>query len=164
MRSTVHLGLLALVLLCTITTPALGQDDVGYRGWGPRLGLTIDPDQFHFGAHFDIGAARKVRFQPNLEVGLGSDLVLFCLNAEAAYRFSSNWDSWSPYLGGGIGVNIASDDDDGVTDESDTEFGVNALFGVERGLSSGDRFFVESKFGLVDSPDVKITAGWTFFH
>ena len=85
-------------------------------------------------------------------------------NIFAAYRFRSDWDSWGPYLGGGIGVNITSSDEDGVTDESDTEVGVNALFGVERGLSSGDRFFVETKVGLVDAPDWKFTAGWTFYH
>lgn len=37
--------------------------------------------------------------------------------------------------------------------------------GIEKGLSSGDRFFIEGKLGLVDeSPDVKTTVGWTFHH
>ena len=43
--------------------------DIGFRGWGPRLGVSINPDQFHFGAHLDFGNfARHVRFQPNIEL------------------------------------------------------------------------------------------------
>jgi len=39
--------------------------DVGFRGWGPRVGVSINPDQVHFGAHLDFGQfAKHVRFQP----------------------------------------------------------------------------------------------------
>ncbi len=138
------------------------SSDVGFRGWGPRVGLTIDPDQVHFGAHLDFGNfARRVRFQPNIEVGVGNDLTVVALNAEASYRFRDKWDVWTPYLGGGVGANIMSRDGRG---DSDTDVGLNALGGIERGLSDGDRFFTEVKLGLVDSPDVKLTVGWTFYH
>ena len=93
--------------------PALaGPDtDVGFRGWGPRVGLSLNPDQVHFGAHLDFGNfAQHVRFQPNVELGFGDDVKLFTINAEAAYRFSSTWDVWTPYLGGGLGANIKSFD------------------------------------------------------
>ncbi len=148
--------------------PALalaGPDaEVGFRGWGPRVGLSINPDQVHFGAHVDFGQfANHVRFQPNLELGLGDHVKLLTLNAEAAYRFSTKWDVWSPYLGGGLGANIKSYDN-GKNNASHTDLGVNLLGGIERGLSSGDRFFVESKFSLNDVPDVKVTVGWTFYH
>jgi len=148
--------------------PALAQadpeTDIGFRGWGPRVGLSIDPDQFHFGAHLDFGQfARHVRFQPNVEIGFGDDVDLFTVNAEAAYRFREQWDVWSPYLGGGLGANIRRYDD-GDDSDSDTELGVNLLGGIERGLSKGDRFFIEGKFSLNDIPDAKITVGWTFYH
>lgn len=140
--------------------------DVGFRGWGPRLGLTVNPDQFHFGAHMDFGNfAQHVRFQPNVEVGLGDDLTLVTVNFEAAYRFRETWDVWSPYLGGGLGVNFASYDTEGLDGDTSTDLGVSLLGGIEKGLSSGDRFFVETKLGVVDeSPDVKVTVGWTFYH
>lgn len=146
-----------------------GQDplsDIGFRGWGPRLGLTISPDQFHFGAHMDFGNfAQHVRFQPNVEVGLGDNLTLVTLNFEAAYRFRETWDVWSPYLGGGLGVNFASFDTNGLQDDTSTDLGVSLLGGIEKGLADGDRFFVETKLGLVDeSPDAKVTIGWTFYH
>jgi opacity protein-like surface antigen len=138
--------------------------DVGFRGWGPRVGLSIDPDQVHFGGHIDFGNfADHVRFQPNLEIGFGDHVDLFTINAEAAYRFSSRWDVWTPYLGGGIGANIKRVDVKGKSN-SDTDLGVNLLGGIEKGLSNGDRFFIEGKFSLNDVPDVKVTVGWTFYH
>lgn len=139
-------------------------DDVGFRGWGPRIGLSFNPDQVHFGTHLDFGQfAEHVRFQPNLELGFGDDVKLFAMNAEASYRFSSRWDVWSPYLGGGVGVNVKSFDV-GDDERTQTDLGVNLLAGVEKGLSSGDRFFFEGKVSLNDAPDVKLTVGWTFYH
>lgn len=160
--------ILLVAALATALAPALalaGPDtDVGFRGWGPRVGLSLNPDQFHFGAHMDFGNfARHVRFQPNVELGLGDHTKLIAVNAEAAYRFSSAWDVWTPYLGGGVGANIKSVDFAGHT-TSHTDLGVNALGGVEKGLANGDRFFIEGKFSLNDSPDAKITVGWTFYH
>ncbi len=166
MRSTGKI--LAAVALGVAIGPALAlaspETEVGFRGWGPRIGLSVNPDQVHFGAHADFGQfAKHVRFQPNLELGLGDDVKLVTLNAEAAYRFSSRWNVWSPYLGGGLGANIKSYDN-GKANTSHTDLGVNLLGGIERGLSSGDRFFVEGKVSLNDVPDFKVTAGWTFYH
>lgn len=140
--------------------------DVGFRGWGPRVGITMNPDQVHFGAHVDFGNfAEHVRFQPNVEVGIGDNLFVVALNAEAAYRFASQWDVWTPYLGGGIGINFVSlDEDVAGVDNSSTNFGLNLLGGIEKGLANGHRFFVEGKLGLADAPDFKATVGWTFFH
>ena len=138
--------------------------DVGFRGWGPRVGLSLNPDQVYFGAHLDFGNfAGHVRFQPNLELGFGDHLKLFTVNAEAAYRFSSQWDVWTPYLGGGVGANIKSYDAGG-HNNSQTDLGVNLLGGLEKGLSGGDRFFIEAKVSLNDVPDAKIAVGWTFYH
>lgn len=160
--------ILISVLMGVALTPAIAladpDTDVGFRGWGPRVGLSVNPDQVHFGGHLDFGQfAKHVRFQPNVELGFGDNVDLFTVNAEAAYRFSQQWDVWSPYLGGGVGANIrrynnANDK------ETETELGVNVLGGIEKGLSSGDRFFVEGKFSLNDVPDVKVTVGWTFYH
>lgn len=142
------------------------QMKIGFRGWGPRVGLSLNPDQVHFGAHLDYGQfANHVRFQPNLELGFGDGVKLFTINAEAAYRFNSTWDVWTPYLGGGVGANIESkDDEQNSKSETDLVLGVNLLGGFEKGLSNGDRFFVEAKVSVNDVPDAKIAIGWTFFH
>ena len=169
MRKTLTITVLAVALTLAFAPVATRADiddpgsKVGFRGWGPRVGLTFNPDQFHFGAHLDFGNfGHHVRFQPNVEIGFGDDLTLFAINAEAAYRFASRWDVWTPYLGGGIGANIVSADngDRG----SDTDFGASILGGIEKGLANGHRFFIEAKLGLADSPDVKATVGWTFYH
>jgi hypothetical protein len=146
--------------------PARADPDTeGYRGWGTRVGLSLDPDQIHFGAHIDFGHfARHVRFQPNVEFGFGGHMKLFALNAEAAYRFSSRWDAWSPYLGGGLGANIKNFDNDNDNNNSHTDLGINVLGGIEKGLLNGNRFFIETKFSLNDAPDAKVTVGWTFYH
>jgi hypothetical protein len=165
MRTTAVIILMALTLAPGAARAARESDpgsDIGFRGWGPRLGVSINPDQFHFGAHLDFGNfARHVRFQPNIELGLGDHVTLLTINAEAAYRFLSSWEVWTPYLGGGLGVNVKSFNN---SNNSETDLGVNVLAGIEKGLSSGDRFFLEAKFSLNDVPDAKVTVGWTFYH
>lgn len=159
--------LLAIVMgVALIPALAVAGDytDVGFRGWGPRVGLSVNPDQVHFGGHLDFGQfAKHVRFQPNVEVGFGDNVDLFTVNAEAAYRFSAQWDVWSPYLGGGVGANIKRFNNSS-DKETETDLGVNLLGGIEKGLASGDRFFIEGKFSLNDVPDAKVTVGWTFYH
>lgn len=142
--------------------------DVGYRGWGPRVGATINPDQFHAGVHLDMGSlANRVRLQPNAEIGFGDDLILLSTNFEVAYRFQEEWSDWSPYFGGGPSFNVYSIDDpgdDGIGDDTEFELGFNLLGGIEKGLRDGDRFFLEGKVGFADSPDFKAQIGWTFFR
>jgi hypothetical protein len=128
-------------------------------GWGPRLGLTMDPDQVHFGAHLDAGyLAGQLRFQPAFEMGFGDNRDLAAFNFDLLYLFNDNLGSWGPYLGGGPALNMV---DNG---RSDWDAGLNAVGGIERGLSSGGRFLTELRLGLIDAPDLKWTVGWTFQH
>jgi hypothetical protein len=154
----------ALVVTVGATVARAAPDtNVGFAGWGPRVGASVNPDQVYFGAHLDYGNfARHVRFQPNLELGFGDDVKLFTINAEAAYRFRSTWEVWTPYLGGGIGANIKSIDSGG-SNSSQTDLGINLLGGIEKGFYSGNRFFVEAKVSVNDVPDLKIAIGWTFY-
>jgi hypothetical protein len=165
-RSTMILVAAALaVVACSGPALADPYTDVGFRGWGPRVGVSLDPDQIHFGAHFDYGNfAQHVRFQPNVEFGFGDHANLYTFNAEAAYRFSGQWDVWSPYLGGGLGANVKSWDGPNGHNNSETDLGLNLLGGIEKGLANGDRFFIETKLSLNDIPDAKVTIGWTFYH
>jgi hypothetical protein len=168
MRKTLTIAIAAAALLLAFV-PAVTRADmddpgtkVGWRGWGPRVGMSFNPDQVYFGAHVDFGNfAQHIRFQPNLEIGFGDDMTLFAINAEAAYRFASRWDVWTPYLGGGIGANIVSPNGGG---KSETDFGASILGGIEKGLANGSRFFIEAKLGLADAPDLKLGVGWTFYH
>jgi hypothetical protein len=156
MRTTAIL----IVLILTLGLPALAAAD----GWGPRVGVAMDPDLVQFGLHADLAnMASHVVFQPSAEVGVGDQLTVLSLNMDTAYRFTSQWDVWSPYLGGGVDVSFVNRDD-GYPDRSYTDTGLAVLGGIQRGLANGNRFFLETKIGLFDSPDLRFTAGWTFMR
>jgi hypothetical protein len=162
LRVALVTAFLAMTLGATVAR-ATPETDVGFAGWGPRIGASLEPDQIFFGVHLDYGNfGRHVRFQPNLELGLGDHVKLFTLNAEIVYRLNSTWEAWSPYLGLGIGANIKSVDSDG-SNNSQTDMGINLIGGFEKGFYSGNRFFVETKISVNDVPDIKVAIGWTFF-
>ena len=153
------LWLAVLIVLAAAQSAAAGY-------WGLRGGITFDPDQVHVGAHLDAGELfRDGHFVPNVEIGFGDNVTLVALNPELVYRFPQRSNTpWGFYVGGGLGINFISWDDDlPRRDDSDTELGLNLLGGMTRRLSSGNGFFLELKLGVADSPDAKITAGLNFF-
>lgn len=153
----------ALMILTIAGAAHAQQGGFGYRGIGPRFGLSVDPDQVHVGMHVDFGdVARQVRFQPNFELGFGDGLTTGAFNFDMQYVFRRSWDVWAPYLGGGLGVNHFERHDDGFPDRGRTESAVNIMGGIEKYISARDRLFFEAKFGLIEAPDLKLTMGWTF--
>jgi hypothetical protein len=134
---------------------------VGVHGIGPRVGLTINPDQFHVGAHLDLGdLTNNLMMQPNVEIGFGDNVTTVAPSFELDYRFRSDWGVWTPYLGGGVGPVFYSTKHG----HSSSELGVYLQFGIGKGRSGSQsgHFFVEGKLGLADAPDFKATVGWTF--
>jgi hypothetical protein len=140
---------LAVLILVVVASPAAAQAP------GVRAGVSVDPDQVYLGGHYETGPlVDRLHFKPNLEVGFGDDLTHIGINFEFVYKFSTG-SPWDLYAGGGPAINIYRFDD---IDESETEGGLNLLFGIEhaRGL------FFEVKVGTLDSPDLKFGVGWTF--
>ncbi len=129
-------------------------------GVGVRAGVSVNPDQFYFGGHLELGpVVEKLWFRPNLEIGLGNARTVVALNGEFAYWFPLQRREWSVYVGGGPAVNIISFDQDRFANrDTDVEGGFNFLMGLshERG------FFTELKVGALDSPDLKFGIGYTF--
>ena len=153
------------VFLCLLTVLVAGAGAGRVdAAWGLRGGATIDPDQVHVGAHVIGGELfRDGWFIPNIEIGFGDDLTLVALNPELVYKFSRRGrGDWGFYIGGGLGLNFTSWDNNGRGDNSSTDLGVNFLGGMSRRLSAGNDFFIELKLGAADSPDAKVTAGFTF--
>ena len=61
------------------------------QGFGGRVGASVDPEQFYGGVHVQSGElADNLRFQPNLEIGVGDDRTLFAVNFEFTYRLPPN--------------------------------------------------------------------------
>jgi hypothetical protein len=138
---------LGAALLAFAVQPAAAQ------GPGIRAGVSVDPDQFYFGGHYETDAlVDRLHFRPNVEIGVGDDLTTVALNFEFAYKFERQGD-WGFYAGGGPAVNFY-DFDGG----NDTEPGLNFLVGAE----TRQGLFFEFKIGTVDSPDLKFGVGWRF--
>ncbi len=151
---------LLMGLLCTASAFA-ARRPVGIHGIGPRVGLTMNPDQFHVGAHLDLGdLSNNLMMQPNVEIGFGDNVTTVAPSFEVDYRFRSDWGAWTPYLGGGAGPIFYSTKHGG----SSSDLGLYLQFGIGRGSaqSQSGHFFIEGKLGLADAPDFKATVGWTF--
>jgi hypothetical protein len=158
-------------LVCLTFAGALPATADTTPSFGLRGGFTLSPDQIHIGAHVKaLELSRDFMFVPNVEFGFGDNVTLIAINAEVAYTIpNANWSGWHPYVGGGLGFNIW-DYHAGWPhyhefgyDTSESDVGLNLLFGVQKVLNIGHEFFFELKLGLVDSPDAKFTFGLTFF-
>jgi len=146
--------LLVVLTVMACATPAAAQ------GPGVRGGVSVDPDQVYVGGHYETSAlVDRLHFKPNIELGLGDDLVTTALNMEFVYKFPRR-SSWGLYAGGGPAINFYAWDNDGRGrgDGSETEGGFSFVFGAEH----EDGLSFEVKIGAIDSPDVKFGVGWTF--
>jgi opacity protein-like surface antigen len=152
----------AFVLASAPGAHAAGDTGHGLRGWGPRVGLASDPDQLVFGAHFDAGRfAPRVRFQPDVSLGVGDHFTILNFTAPAHYRFPVNGDI-KPYAGGGVTLGFVHWDSDGHGDNDDLEAAIDLVGGAEWQLRSGNLFFVEFDLLAGDLQDFVLVAGWTF--
>ena len=108
MRIKPFLMLAVVLFTCNL---AMAQSETvnktGLLAWGPRIGISVDPDQFFFGGQADYGYFLKtIRLQPNFEIGIGDSATLVAINFDAAFRPIQTESSWMPYLGAGFGVNF----------------------------------------------------------
>lgn len=129
-------------------TPAAAQTSTGIRA-----GLSVDPDQFYFGGHVETRPlVDRLRFKPNVEIGVGNNATVVALNLEFAYGFPTRRD-WNVYAGAGPALIIV---------DTDRDTGSGGGFNMLVGLSHQSGLFVEVKAGVVDSPDFKIGVGYSF--
>ena len=142
---------MAVLLLAGVFFLASGSL-MAQPAFGLRAGVTVEPEQFHFGAHLITNPLIKaLTFRPNLEIGVGSDVTTFAFNFEFAYSIIRR-SNYSAYVGLGPALNIYDNGD------TDTGGGLNVLLGVEHRTG----LFGEIKVGAFDSPDFKFTVGYTF--
>jgi hypothetical protein len=143
-------------LICAglfVTATMFTATDAAAQEVGARAGVSVEPDQFYFGAHVQTEPLiDRLRFRPNVEIGLGDDVTLVGFNVEFAYFFPTQ-SPWQLYAGGGPALNIIN-----VNDDTEAEGGLNALVGIEH--SKG--LFFEFKVGAFDSPDFKFGVGYTW--
>jgi opacity protein-like surface antigen len=163
---------LLLLLVPSLAAAAQGSvgSGIGFQGWGLRAGLGVDPDQGLFGVQWDLGEfTRNLRFQPDIEIGLGDDVLTVYGTAPVHYVFDVDG-SFRPYAGGGIAlglVNVDEEADDppfGSDGEDDTEFeaGARAIGGLQWERKNGKPFAVEANFGVGDVHDFQVKVWWNW--
>ena len=148
-RASLWVCLAFLSLFCmAAATPAQAQARAGVQG-----GMSLDPDQVFFGGHVETSPLiDRLRFRPNVDIGLGDNITLIGFNFDFTYRFTEGR-PWNLYAGAGPALNWFD-----VNDNSTTEGGFNILIGARQ----RDGLFFEMKVGMVDSPDLKFGVGYTF--
>ncbi len=161
MRNLVLLAL-AVGLLCLAGAADAQDRDVRFHGLGPRVGLSIDPNQFVFGGHADFGDLfpHTNLLIPVVEIGVGDNITVTSIASDLLFRFTDRWGVWTPYVGGELGFIFANHDRGG----NDTELGLSGIFGVEKVIGQNNRFATELKFEIIDAPELKLMAIWAFGH
>jgi hypothetical protein len=130
---------------------------------GVRAGYTSweNVSQLHFGAQVQLGEIMEnISFTPNLEIGLGDNLTVAALNGDVTWSFSEMVNApWGLYGGGSLALIWV--DAEGASANSD--LGLSALGGLTRRFDNGHDAFLELRVGLLDSPGLKVTLGYSLF-
>jgi len=140
------------------------DSDIGWNGWGLRIGLADDPDQVVGGVHFNLGEfIPNLRFQPDVQLGLGDDHTTLYGTAPVYYYFGTET-RFTPYAGGGLTLGFVDRDLPAGSNADDTSFevGVKATGGLEWSKKNGRAFFLELSLGIGDVHDATILAAWSF--
>jgi len=159
LRSAVLLPIAtALVMLCAIP---MTSHAYGVSGAGGKLGYT-SPENLDgtlmVGGHVELEQNdTRLHLMPNLmywKVNRVSDMNP---NFDVYYHFRPD-DQNSPYLGGGLGVNVRNSS---VTDKTDTDLGANVIGGYRFPGHSND-YFVEGRITASNVSQFALLGGITF--
>lgn len=164
MRRFILLAVVIGVLGSVSLVQAAETRNVRFYGLGPRIGFSLEPDQFVFGGHADFGDLfpNANLVLPVIEIGVGNDVTVTSIGADLLYRFSDRFGDWTPFAGGELAFIISSYDLPNGEGDTNTDLGLSGVVGVDKRIGESNRFGVEAKIGFMDSPDFKVMATWTF--
>ena len=148
------------ILAAGATTATAAKRPLGVRG-----GYSMDPGQVFFGVHTWLDKpAPEIWLVPNIELGFGDDVTVFSIALAGRYRiYRHDMADFKPYLGAEVGYYTWMFSDN-LGGGSDGKAALSLLGGLEKRLDPGRNLFFELRLGLSDyTPDVKFTAGLTFF-
>ncbi len=154
---------LRVLVLCFLVSAAPVAAEMGFFGWGPRLGVSDDPDQFVVGIHQDFGElVENLRFQPSLDVGFGDDHTILSAALPVHFRFPGRSGA-TPYVGGGLLLAWIDRDRPG-RGGGDSDFEIAPLLagGVEWRLRRTADVLLEIQIPGGDAQDAKLIVGWMF--
>ena len=184
-RFPIQIVALAALLLCAVTMPALAQQQqatqsdvgLGIKGIGARIGF-VDPEDASgtaaLGVHMDAGTiVRGVHLTPYVEYwnagasigGYDVDLSDLTFAADVNMDFPLSGSRMTPYLGGGLGFHILSQDSNvpGVVTHDDSKFGFNIQGGMRNQVMPNLSLFGEARYSFVsDMNQLKLMGGFTY--
>ena len=171
LAALIALGMVSVAQAATKSgkTTTARRSAVSLDYFGPRVGFSVSPDQVVVGGHLSAMFDPEWTFNPSIEVGFGDHATVTALNFDAEYHFKMKTSNWTPYVGGGLGVNFVSvhvDVPAPFTDfnVNDTVTGINFIVGTGIPTVSGQRLFTELRLGAGDTamPELKGILGWNF--
>jgi len=180
-------ALFTAIGLCCALSPALAQQHaqtaaqpevgLGFKGLGGSLGL-VDPEDASsallIGLHVDAGQiVRNVHLIPNMQYwSVGTDVGAYSADlkdlafaADVNVDFPLQGGRFTPYLGGGLGLNFLSFDTTvpGVGSSNDTKLGLNVLGGMRNDVMPNLALFGELRYSFVSNANqLKILGGFTY--
>ena len=172
--------------LCCALSPAFAQNaqtaaqadvGLGFKGIGGSIGF-VDPENVSsavdLGFHIDAGPlVRNVHLIPSLnywnvgaDVGAyHADVKDFAISTDVNVDFPLQGGRFTPYLGGGLGLNFLSFDSNapnGVS-SNETKLGLNVLGGMRNDVMPNLAIFGELRYSFVtDANQLKILGGFTY--
>lgn len=153
----------ASILVIGLGASSLPAQDLGFRGWGLRAGLSSDPDQGVLGLQFNFGDfAPQLRFQPSLEAGFGDHRDLLQATIPVLYRFDVKG-NFTPYAGGGLAVAWIDYGDRAprrYRNTTDVALSPVGIGGIEWPLKAGNDIFLELHVAGDMLPNAKVLVGW----
>jgi hypothetical protein len=156
--------LLALAVALTLTSASLAsaQSSTPNNEIGPRVGVSISPDQFVIGGQMNFPIQpRGLAISPNIELGVGDNVTTIQFNGDMVYHFDEAGPNWNPYAGAGIALAFFDNNND-IGGGSSSEVGINFIGGLRFRQKNGSHLFTELRLGITDIPDAKIMVGWNF--
>lgn len=150
-----YLIAVAFALVCLFTIPIMAQDTGQF---GVRAGFYTDAEDAFIGAEYLAPIADQVFLNPNVEYVFMDNGTFMTFNLDAHYDFPtrSNVYVWA---GGGLGVMYINPD--GPVD-SNTDAGLNLLFGLGFKTSGSVVPYVQGKAILADNSDFALGFGLRF--
>ncbi len=146
---------IALLLILLSALPAVATTPLGVRAGYTDWDGT---GQIHLGMDAKVGEiVPNVEFTPNVEFGWGDNATILTINGDVSYQFTELVTvPWGMYGGGALSFHYKD-----IHNHSDTNLGLNALFGFTKIFTNGHRGMAEIRLGIMDSPDLKLTFGYS---
>jgi hypothetical protein len=160
---------MSLIPPCAATAAEGESARIRPGGWGLRAGFSSAPEQFVLGIHYDAGEpARRLRFMPNIDVGVGDRRTVWTANPDLVYSFPFE-SAGSVYAGGSCGVvwrnwrgQVDARGRQVQAHHNTADLGVAGIFGYRRHWS-GRTVFLDARIRISDAyPGVKVLLGTNF--